>query len=276
MKTVERPTAMQILRQAFFCLLLTLAAGGHMVVNGLDEWIATSHSSSREVHQTVYWLHEYLFHRIFAAATSALWLHLALCSEDETPPPPGLVALGIVQGVAQGYFWIGTRAWVVAVPMQLLQVATRYLDLPPSLLRGYLQWVGMTSLLIEGAHFVQHNGMPTFDDLKAEAGTTSALSAGFYQREEPAMGAERIFAAVAVTGLAAIGGWAALKAAGEAGGAEDAGQNVRISFAARRKLAMAATPQVPLPPTPHPHRTVTRTVPALLPVQLSCLHLVWI
>jgi len=118
-------TKAQILIHTTGCCLLALASGGHMVANPLDEWLATEFPQTAAVlsaHRTVYWLHEYLFHRVTAAATMSLWLHTTACSAgtpEENNAMRSVIFVAVPHGFAQAALWIGTRTIMVAFPFQI-------------------------------------------------------------------------------------------------------------------------------------------------------------
>ena len=118
-------TKAQILIHTTGCCLLALASGGHMVANPLDEWLATEFPQTEEVlsaHRTIYWLHEYLFHRVTAFATMALWLHTTAYSAgtpEETSAMRSVVFVAVLHGMVQAALWIGTRTIIVALPFQI-------------------------------------------------------------------------------------------------------------------------------------------------------------
>jgi len=182
-----------------FALLLVLAAGAHMIANPLDEWMLAQHQLSvpppeaAKLYRTLYWQHEYLSHRLFTFASFAMLALTALCSQAGATQASGAgwaaavtLLVGLLHGLAVGFFVVGTRTVPIAMPFYVVVLCT-WLRTKigggfPTLVCSHHAALSLSMAAVHAVWFIKHGfALPTFDDLSTHTTPIEAQAKADYE-----------------------------------------------------------------------------------------------
>merc|ERR1711924_338232 len=151
------------------CHVLVLGSGAHIVANAAESHMAMVDPTATS-YELLYWAHEYLAHRLFALGSYGLWLNAAVNhqSRHATTLSRKLVFVAVVQGLAAGFFAIGTRtASTVAAPAAMLLLGLGIMQRGERVVCTFAAITSAASLVVYSGWLVAYGGsMPTFDDLR--------------------------------------------------------------------------------------------------------------